>query len=57
LANGSGKWKQDFHHRHDPFCESIVAILGLAERGDFLMKDGVESVGGITGLKLGKERM
>jgi hypothetical protein len=57
LANGSGKWKQDFHHRHDPFCESIVAILGLAERGDFLMKDGEESVGGITGLKLGKERM
>jgi hypothetical protein len=57
LANGGGKRKKDFHGRHNPFCESIIAILGLAEGGDFLMKDGEDSVGGGAGLKPGKERM
>jgi hypothetical protein len=57
LANGVGKRKQDLHGRHNPSRESIVAILGLAERRDFFMKDGEDSVGRIAGLEPGKERM
>jgi hypothetical protein len=57
LANDVGKRKQNFHGRHNPSCESIVAILGLGERRYFFMEDGEDSVGGIAGLKPGKKRM
>ena len=56
-ANGGGKRIQDIYGRGDPFCETIVAILGLAERGDLLSKYCEDSLGGIAGLKGGKERM
>ena len=48
---------EDRYGRGDPFCESVEAILGLAERGDLLSKDSKDSLGGITGLKAGKERV
>ena len=57
LAKRCGKRIQDIDSRGDPFCESIVTILGLAERGDLLSKYGEDSLGGIAGLKGGKERM
>jgi hypothetical protein len=56
-AKGGRKRIQDVYSRGDPFCESFVTILGLAERGDLLSKDGEDSLGGIAGLKAGKERM
>jgi hypothetical protein len=57
LANGLGKRVQDIHGRRNPFCEAVVAILGFTECGDLLSKDGEDSLGGVTGLKAGKERM
>ena len=57
LADGLGKRVQDIHGRCDPFCESIVGILGCTECGDFLSKDSEDCLGGIAGLKIGKERM
>jgi hypothetical protein len=45
------------YSRGDPFCESVVTILGLVERGDLLSKGREDSLGGMTGLKAGKERM
>jgi hypothetical protein len=54
MANGLGKRTQDIHGWCDPFCETVVAILALAECGDLLSKDGEDSLGGIAGLK---ERM
>ena len=49
---------EDFYCRGDPFCESIITILGLAKRGgDLLSEGGKDSLGGIAGLKGGKERM
>ena len=49
---------QDFYCRGDPFCEPIITILGLAERGgDLFSEGGEDSLGGIAGLKGGKERM
>jgi hypothetical protein len=55
-ANGGGKRIQDIYGRGDPFCETVVT-MGLAERGDLLSKDGEDGLGGITGLKTGKEWM
>jgi len=57
LTNGPGKGIQDIHSWSDPFCESVVAILGLVVCGDLLSKDGEDSLGGVAGLKAGKERM
>jgi hypothetical protein len=48
---------QDIHGRCDPFCEGVVAILGFTKCGDLLSKDGEDGLGGIAGLKAGKERM
>jgi hypothetical protein len=56
-AKGSGKRIQDMYSWSDPFCETIVTILGLAECGDLLSKDGEDGFGGIAGLKTEKERM
>lgn len=54
LPDGGGKPKQDIHGR---LCKPIVLALGLAGRGDFLMKDGDDSFEGIARLKPRKERM
>jgi hypothetical protein len=56
-ANGSGKRVQNVYTRREPFCESIVAILGLVERGDLLSKDGENGLGGFAGLKAWDERI
>jgi hypothetical protein len=56
-ANGGGKRIQDIYSRSHPFCESVVTILGLAELGDLLSKDGKDSLCGFAGLKGGKEGM
>jgi len=56
-ANRGGKRTQDIYGRGDPFCETVITILGLAERRDLLSKDGEDGLGGIAGLKAGKERM
>jgi hypothetical protein len=55
LTESRGKRTQDIHGGRDPFCESIIVILGLAERGDLLPKDGEHGLGGIAGLKPRKE--
>ena len=47
----------DIHGRGDPFCESIIVILGLAECRDLLSKDGEDGLGGIARLNPGKERI
>ena len=57
LAKRGRKRIQDVHRRSDPFCESVITILGLTEHGDLFSKDGEDSLGGIAGLKGGKERM
>jgi hypothetical protein len=57
LAKGGGKRMQDIHSGDDPFCESVTTILGLAECGDMVSKDGENSIGGIARLKAGEERM
>ena len=51
-TKSSGKRIQDSHSRGDPFCESVVTILGLVKRG----KDCEDCLGGIAWLKAGKER-
>ena len=48
---------QDFHSWYNPFCESVVVIMGLVECGDLISEDGEDSLGGLAGLKAGKERM
>ena len=48
---------QDIHGRGDPFREPVIAILGLAERRDLLLKDVEDGLGGFTGLKPRKERV
>jgi hypothetical protein len=45
LTKGFGKRMQDIYSWCDPFCEPVVTILGLAERGDLLSKDGEDSLG------------
>ncbi len=57
LANGGGERIQYVHSRDDPFCESIVLILGLIESRDLVSQDGEDSLGGIARLKAGKERV
>jgi hypothetical protein len=57
LAKRGGKRIQDVHRRGDPFCESIVTILGLVKCRDLFSKDREDCLGGIAGLKAGKERM
>ena len=57
LTKGRGKRIQDIHGRGDPFCKPIIVILGLAECGDLLSKDGEDGLGGIAGLEPGKERV
>jgi hypothetical protein len=57
LANGPGKRIQYIYSRDDPFCESIVSILGLIESRDLVSQDGEDSLGGIARLKAGKERV
>jgi hypothetical protein len=54
LANGPGKRIQYIHSGDDPFCESIVSILGLIESRDLVSQDGEDSLGGIARLKAGK---
>jgi hypothetical protein len=48
LAKRGGKRIHDVHSRGDPFCESVVTILGLTERGDLISKDGKDSLGRIA---------
>jgi hypothetical protein len=57
LAKHVRKRMQDINGRDDPFCESIVDILRLIERGDLFSKSIEDSLGGTAGLKLEKERM
>ena len=57
LAKRGGKRTQNVYGRGDPFCKAVVTILGSAERGDLLSKNGEDCLGGIAGLKAGKERM
>jgi hypothetical protein len=57
LANGPRKRIQYIYSRNDPFRESIVSILGLIKSRDLFSQDGEDSVGGIAGLKAGKERV
>ena len=58
LAKRLRKRIEDFYCRGDPFCEFIITTLGLAERGwDLLPESGEDGLGGIAGLKGGKERM
>ena len=45
------------YSRGDPFWESVVNIFEMAEPWHLLSKDGKDSLGGIAGLKAGKERM
>jgi hypothetical protein len=56
LANGCGKRVQYTYGRGDPFCESVVAILGLVEcrRSS---KDSENGLGRVAGLKARKERV
>jgi hypothetical protein len=56
-SEGSGKCIQGIHGRGNPICESAVTVLGLVEHGDLLSEDGEDSLGGVTGLKAGKEPM
>ena len=48
---------QHVYSRSDPFCESVVAILGFAKPGNSLSKDSENSLGGMTGFEVGKEQM
>ena len=57
LANRVRKRIQDFHSRGDPFCQTVVTTLGLAESGDLFSENGEDTLGGVTRLKAGKERM
>jgi hypothetical protein len=57
LADGGGKRVQYVHSWDDPFRESIISILGLIESRDLVSQDGEGSLGGIAGLKAGKERV
>jgi hypothetical protein len=57
LAKRVGKRIEHIYGRGDPFCESVVIILGSVERGDLFSKEGEDSLGRIAGLKVGKERM
>ena len=57
LANSRGKRIQYIYGGDDPFCKSIVSILGLIESRDLVSQDGEDSLGGIAGLKFGKERV
>jgi hypothetical protein len=57
LANGPGKCIQYIYSGDDPFREPIISILGLIESRDLVSQDGEDSVGGIAGLKAGKERV
>jgi hypothetical protein len=57
MAKGGGKRIQDIYCWGDPFCEFVVNIPGLRERGDLVSKDGEDGLGGIAGLKGGKEWM
>jgi hypothetical protein len=57
LANSGRKRIQYVHGRDDPFRESIVSVLGLIESRDLVSQDGEDSIGGIAGLKGGKERV
>jgi len=57
LANSCGKCKQYIHSRGDPFCQSVIAILGLIESRDSVSQDGEDGFGRVAGLKVRKERM
>ena len=57
LANSPRKRIQYIYGRTDPFRESIVSILGLIESWDLVSQDGEDGLGGIAGLKAGKERV
>ena len=71
LANRARNRIDDIHGWDDPFCETVPTILGLAESEDLLSRDcevltvlreqipafGEDALGGIAGLKTGKERM
>ena len=57
LAKRVRKRIENIDSRGDPFCESVFAVLGLAKPGDLFSKDSEDSLGGIAGLKRGKERM
>ena len=57
LANGCGKRVQYIDSRGDPFREFIVPILGLIESRDLFSQNGEDCLGGIAGLKAGKERV
>ena len=57
LANSCGKRIQYIHGRGDPFCQSVIAILGLIEIRGLVSQDSEDSLGGIARLKVGKERV
>ena len=57
LAKHVRKRIENIDSRGDPFCELVVTILGLIERGDLFSKGGKDCPGGIAGLQAGKERM
>ena len=57
LAKRVRKRIENIDSRGNPFCESVFAILGLAKPGDLLSKNSEDRLGGIAGLKCGKERM
>jgi hypothetical protein len=56
-ANGATNCRQEIYSRRDPFCESVVAVLRLSKRRNLLSKYSEDSLGGIAGLKTGKERI
>ena len=57
LAKRVRKRIEHIYGRGDPFCESVVIILGLIECRDLFSKDGDDGLGRIAGLKAGKEWM
>jgi hypothetical protein len=57
LAKSCGKRIQYIHDRGDPFCQSVVTILGLIERGDLLSEDSENGLGRVARLKPRKKRM
>jgi hypothetical protein len=57
LTKRVGKCVQHVYSWGDPFCESVVAILGFAKHRNLVSKDGEDGLGGVTGFEAGKERM
>ena len=52
-----GEGLQDIHSWVKQFGPSFIAIRGLFKSLDLLLKDGDNSIGGVTGLEPGHEKM